>query len=206
MLIPLIVQFARRHGYELFLSEHQNHYPDVSLVTPNGTRIALDLKSTYRISPTTVNGFTLGAFTGYFRDRVSTKNVTFPYGTYAAHFVLGTIYTRTDESIDERLIYSLDDLLEIVSVIKDFQFLLQEKWRVAGDHPGSGNTKNIGSVRDIEKLIAGQGPFVMYGEAVFADYWMNYLTNDMALAIESSVPYRNLAEYLKWRERAPLPK
>jgi hypothetical protein len=84
--------------------------------------------------------------------------------------------------------------------------LLQEKWRIAGDHPGSGNTKNIGSVRDIDKLVAGQGPFSVYGEAVFTDYWMNYLTNDMARAIESSVPYRNLTEYLQWRERAPLPK
>jgi hypothetical protein len=206
MLIPVIFQYARRHGYELVLSEHQNHYPDVSLVAPDGTRIALDLKSTYRTNPTTVNGFTLGAFTGYFRDRASTKNVTFPYATYAAHFVLGIIYTRTDESIDERRIYSLDDLLEIVSVVKDFQFLLQEKWYIAGDHPGSGNTKNIGSVREIAKLVAGQGPFAEYGEAVFSDYWTNYLTKDMALAIESSVPYRNLAEYLQWRERAPLLK
>ncbi len=148
----------------------------------------------------------MGAFTGYFRDRTSTKNVTFPYGSYAAHFVLGIIYTRTDESIDERRVYSLDDLLEIASVVKDFRFLLQEKWCIAGDHPGSGNTKSIGSVRDIEKLIAGQGPFTTYGEAVFSDYWMNYLTNDMALAIESPVPYRNLAEYLYWRKRAPLPK
>ncbi len=205
MLIPLIVQFAQRYDYELIFSEHQNHYPDVSLIASDGARIALDLKSTYRTSPQTVNGFTLGAFTGYFRDRASAKNVTFPYGSYAAHFVLGIICTRTDESIDERRVYSLDDLLEIASVVKDFQFLLQEKWRIAGDHPGSGNTKNIGSVRDIEKLVAGQGPFATYGEAVFSDYWMNYLTNDMALAIDSPVPYRNFAEYLQWRERAPLP-
>mgnify|MGYP000092698124 CR=1 FL=1 len=206
MLIPLIMQYAQQHGYELVLSEYQNHYPDVSLVAADGTRIALDLKSTYRTNPTAVNGFTLGAFTGYFRDRTSTKNVTFPYATYAGHFVLGIIYTRTDESIDERRIYKLEDLLEIASVIKDFQFLLQEKWRIASDHPGIGNTKNIGSVRDIERLVAGQGPFSVYGEAVFADYWMNYLTNDMARAIESNVPYRNLAEYLQWRERAPLLK
>lgn len=206
MLVPIIMEYAQRHSYELLLSEHQNHYPDVSLIAPDGTRIALDLKSTYRTGPATVNGFTLGAFTGYFRDRASTKNVTFPYGSYAAHFVLGIIYTRTDESIDERRIYTLDDLLEIVSVVKDFEFLLQEKWRIAGDHPGSGNTKNIGSVREAAKLVTGQGPFAVYGETVFADYWMNYLTNDMALAIESPVPYRNLAEYLQWRDRAPLPK
>jgi len=34
---------------------------------------------------------------------------------------------------------------------------------------------------------------------VFDDYWMNYLTPDMARAIDSHVPYRNLKEYQKWR-------
>ncbi len=32
-------------------------------------------------------------------------------------------------------------------------------------------------------------------------YWMNYLTEDMARAIDSDVPYRNLEEYWEWRER-----
>ncbi|MBN1874856.1 MAG: hypothetical protein JXA33_11555 [Anaerolineae bacterium] len=40
----------------------------------------------------------------------------------------------------------------------------------------------------------------------FDDYWMNYLTHDMARAIDSTVPYHNLVEYLQWRERAPLNK
>jgi len=30
---------------------------------------------------------------------------------------------------------------------------------------------------------------------------MNYLTPDMARAIDSEVPYRNLAEYWRWRQR-----
>jgi len=29
--------------------------------------------------------------------------------------------------------------------------------------------------------------------------WMNYLTQDMARAIDSHVPYHNLKEYQKWR-------
>jgi hypothetical protein len=90
----------------------------------------------------------------------------------------------------------------IVSVAQNFTFLLQEKWRIAGERPGSGNTRNIGSVREISALIDGTGPFAPYGEEVFDDYWMNYLTEDMARAIDSAVPYRNLAEYWQWRERA----
>jgi hypothetical protein len=35
-----------------------------------------------------VKGFVeLGAFTGYFRQRKSTKNITFPYAQYAGHFI-----------------------------------------------------------------------------------------------------------------------
>jgi len=48
--------------------------------------------------------------------------------------------------------------------------------------------------------LNGNGPFVLYGEKVFNDYWQNYLTADMARAIDSAVPYRNLDEYLKWRD------
>jgi hypothetical protein len=91
-----------------------------------------------------------------------------------------------------------------VSVVNDFDFLLQEKWQIASDRPGSGNTKNIGSVKDIDLLLSGSGPFTPYGEKVFDDYWMNYLTRDMAQAIDmKSPPYRNLDEYWAWRERAP---
>ncbi|MGQ9585413.1 MAG: type II restriction endonuclease [Anaerolineae bacterium] len=201
MLFPVISQFATEQGYKMVLSEHQNHYPDISFLAPDDTKIALDLKSTYRTGTGTVNGFTLGAFTGYFRQRKSTKNITFPYEQYAAHFVLGVIYSRNDQSMDERRVYALDALCDIVSVARDFTFLLQEKWRIASDRPGSGNTKNIGSIRDIQALAGGQGPFASYGEDVFDDYWRHYLTEDMAQAIDSEVPYRNLEQYWEWHER-----
>jgi len=202
MLFPVISQFAAEKGYRLVLSEYQNHYPDISFIAPDHTKIALDLKSTYRTNAQRVNGFTLGAFTGYFRQRDSSKNITFPYSQYAAHFVLGIIYSRTDEMIDERRVFTLDELQDIISVVKDFGFLLQEKWRIASERPGSGNTKNIGSINDIAALVEGRGPFAEYGELVFDDYWMNYLTEDMARAIDSTVPYRNLEQYWVWRERA----
>lgn len=201
LLFPVISRFAAEHGYRMVLSEYQNHYPDISFIAQDGTKIALDLKSTYRTKPDRVNGFTLGAFTGYFRHRRSAKNVTFPYGEYTKHFVLGVIYSRNTDVIDEHHIYTLDQLQDIVSVVKDFTLLLQEKWRIASERPGSGNTKNIGSIRSISDLVAGNNPFASHGENVFDDYWMNYLTRDMARAIDSEVPYRNLTEYWRWRRR-----
>lgn len=203
MLFPVISKFASEHNYRMILSEHQNHYPDITFMQSDGTKIALDLKSTYRTGPDTVNGFTLGAFTGYFRNRRSVKNITFPYEEYAAHFILGVIYSRYEEGIDERQVRTLEELQDIISVVKDFDFILHEKWRVASDRPGSGNTKNIGSVRSIKDLLEGNGPFAPYGLEVFDDYWMNYLTDDMARAIDSTAPYHNIESYLDWRRRPP---
>jgi len=204
MLFPIISRFAVQHNYRIVLGEYQNHYPDISFIASDETKIAFDIKSTYRTGPRTANGFTLGAFTGYFRQRRSNKNVTFPYEQYAKHFVLGVIYSRSDAINDERRVYTLDELQDIISVVRDFTFLLQEKWRISSDQPGSGNTKNIGSVRSIPALLTGAGPFASYGEAIFDDYWMNYLTADMARAIESEVPYNNLASYFGWRDRGRL--
>lgn len=63
------------------------------------------------------------------------------------------------------------------------------------------NTKNIGSTNSIDKLINGKGVFAELGEEVYDDYWMYYLTNDMAKALEIQRPYTNLKTYLEYKER-----
>ncbi|MFQ3590683.1 MAG: type II restriction endonuclease [Chloracidobacterium sp.] len=200
LLFPKLAHFAEKHGFKMVLPEQQNFYPDISFVDDDGRRFALDLKSTYRIDSNRVNGMTLGAFTGYFRERDSKKNVTFPYGSYRGHFVLGMIYSKVDDLIDERRRYTIDELENITSVIRDFQFFAQEKYCIASDHPGSGNTKNIGSVTEIDKLVSGSGPFASLGENVFDDYWVYYLTKDMARAAElKQPPYTNLRSYSKYK-------
>lgn len=201
MIFPIILKFASEHNYEVLSSEYQNHYPDITFVTENDEKIAVDIKSSYIKNKENVNGFTLGAFTVYFRDRQSTKNILCPYSDYSAHFVLGIIYERTSEEVDEYKSYTVYDLDDIISVAKNFRFLIQEKWKIASDKPGSGNTKNIGSIKNIDDLINGNGPFTKYGEHVFDTYWMNYMTNDMARANDSVIPYKNLNEYLVWASK-----
>lgn len=67
MIFPVLMQFAKENNYEMILTSHQNHYPDITFVSrKTKEKIALDLKSTYRVSSEKVNGMTLGAFTGYF--------------------------------------------------------------------------------------------------------------------------------------------
>lgn len=200
MLFPNFVAFAVKHNFKLVLSREQNHYPDMTFVAEDGNKFAVDLKSTYRIDANNVNSMTLGAFTGYFRSRESTKNATYPYGQYTGHFVLGVIYSRAELKADELQTYTIADLQKIPSVVKNLQFFAQPKYRIAKDQPGSGNTKNIGSVATVNALVNGIGPFAALGEEVFDDYWMYYLTRDMARAAElGQPPYNNLKTYLEYK-------
>ena len=200
MMFPVLQKFAKENKFEMIFSAEQNHYPDVTFITKNKEKIALDLKSTYRKNQDLVSGFTLGAFTGYFRFRDSSKNITFPYREYSSHYILGIIYTKQEEYTDENKVYSIDDIEKILSVVKDFDFLIQEKYKIAKDRPGSGNTKNIGSCVKISELKNGMGPFSKMGVNIFDDFWMNYMTAEMAkTAMLRKPPYTNLKEYLRYR-------
>ena len=178
-LFPKILEFAKQNDYKIVLAEHQNYYPDLSLVKADNEQIkfAIDFKTTYRNpkKPFLCNGFTLGSHGQYFENRTSSKNIQFPYNSYQGHFCLGIIYDRVDStSIDETKTHQLTELHSITSVVKNFQFFVVEKWRIAGDKSGSGNTANIGSINNIEDIINGRGMFSKLGESWFDDYWMNY--------------------------------
>jgi hypothetical protein len=211
MLLPSITHFWEDRGHQVVLARYQNFYPDLSIVGERA-RYAIDLKTTYRVfrrgesMATRVSGFTLGAFTGYFRNRESTKNVTFPYGSYRQHYVVGIVYTQITNRRPDA--HPLDEIDRIQPPIRDIEIFFHEKWRVASDRPGSGNTRNIGSITDLTALREGKGPFTRLGdegEAIFNEYWQQYLNRDMARAAElSAPPFRNLREYLHYRNRLDL--
>lgn len=202
LLFPMFVEFGKTHGLKIELCPQQNFYPDLTFIhEASGRKFSVDIKSTYRTNEKEVNGMTLGAFTGYFRKRDSNKNTLYPYSQYAGHFVLGVIYSKCDDVADERKQFTLEDLPKIPSVVRDFQFFAQPKFRIASSRPGSGNTKNIGSVIKINDLVNGTGSFATLGEEIYDDYWMFYLTRDMAQAVPIERPYTNLKNYLEYKQR-----
>jgi len=178
-LFPKILEFAVENSFRIVLPDHQNYYPDMTFISTKNENIkyALDLKTTYRLDdyPGFCNGFTLGSHGEYFSNRTSSKNIQFPYKEYKGHFILGIIYTRNviEEDIEGK-VYKLRELKSITSVIKDFQFFVCEKWKIASDKSGSGNTANIGGISKIEDIINCNGMFKKLGEKWFDDYWMNY--------------------------------
>jgi len=224
-LFPWILQFAQENGYSIVLAECQNWYPDLTFVKRDNQKIkfAVDLKTTYRDPdfPGHVNGFTLGSHGAYFKDRVSSKNIQFPYADYSGHFCLGIIYSRTDaKDLDETEVFRVEELADespavqnstryrvtpvdrlrsIASVVRNFQFFVCEKWRLASDKQGSGNTANIGSITYIEDILLGKGVFSQLGEECFDEYWMNYGVILSGSNKRTPHPIRSLQEFLNFR-------
>ncbi|WP_066803466.1 type II restriction endonuclease [Moraxella oblonga] len=207
-IFPLLLQFAEKNGYKIVLAEHQNYYPDISFVSiyDESIRFAVDFKTTYRnpTKPYLCNGFTLGSHGAYFTDRNSTKNIQFPYGSYLGHFCLGIIYDRTSSrDIDETKIFQLGELQSIASVIGNFQFFVTEKWKIASDKSGSGNTANIGSIKNIQDIINGNGMFSQLGEEWFDDYWINYRKIKIKQDNGEYVTINNLKDFVIYRQGNP---
>ena len=203
-IFPKILDFAEQYGYALVLAEHQNYYPDISFVSVLDERIkfAVDFKTTYKLPdyPGFCNGFTLGSHGEYFINRESSKNIQFPYKEYLGHFCLGIIYSRGEvRDIDETKSYELSGLRSITSVIKDFEFFVVEKWRIASDKSGSGNTANIGSIAKIDDILQGTGMFSRLGEEWFDDYWINYGKITITTKEGKTKKITSLSEFVKYR-------
>nr|WP_211356906.1 EcoRV family type II restriction endonuclease [Phaeodactylibacter luteus] len=226
-IFPEILRFADNSGYKIILAEHQNWYPDLTFVHKENDEIkfALDLKTTFRRNNKSA-GFTLGSHGAYFKERDKDKNIQFPYNQYSGHYCLGIIYTRADfddlaeteifqvneleeeygngnDPIGEREVTKVENLKSITSVIKDFDFFAAPKWKIASDSQGSGNTANIGSIKDIEDLKNGNGVFSKLGEDWFDEYWMNYGTATM-IKDGKTVKVTNIWDFLEFKGRTDL--
>lgn len=227
-IFPEILRFAEKANYKIILAEHQNWYPDLTFVHKENDKIkfALDLKTTFRRNKKSA-GFTLGSHGSYFKERDKDKNIQFPYNQYTGHYCLGVIYTRVDfdddladteiyqvndleeqygntkDPIGERQVTKIENLKSITSVIKDFDFFAAPKWKIASDGRGSGNTANIGSIKDIADLKAGRGVFSNLGEEWFDEYWINYGSVTM-VKDGKSVPITNIWDFLEFKGRKDL--
>ncbi len=67
---------------------------------------------------------------------------------------------------------------------------MQEKWRIAGDRAGSGNTANVGSIYGtIDDFSFGKGVF--NSEEEFLEYWRGYKRTNQ----ERQSSYSNIHEF-----------
>lgn len=173
---PLIMNIANRYHLQVDKAK-QNQYPEFTLYDheKKNEKIAVDIKSTYRQYSASGTlkpfGFTLGSYRSYLRD--PTKGILFPYGEYKKHWVIGFLYTRNKANkITE--IRQVIEASQLLPPFTDIEYFVQEKFRIAGRTPGSGNTTNIGSIKsnDLNVFKNGQGEFASQKE--FEDYWKKY--------------------------------
>jgi hypothetical protein len=227
-IFPQLLQFAQENGYRIIFAEKQNWYPDITFIDNKNEAIkfAVDIKTTFRRNDKTA-GFTLGSHGAYFKERDKDKNIQFPYNQYLGHYCLGVIYSRTivsedfpetdifhveeleeefdtiNKKVGEREVTTVKNLKSITSVIKDFDFFAAEKWKIASDKQGSGNTANIGSIVDIEDLKNENGVFSQLGEEWFDEYWINH---GSATMLKDGKPVRitTLKDFLEFKGRMDL--
>jgi hypothetical protein len=202
-LFPKILEFAELNNFKIVLADHQNYYPDISFIDKenDAVKFAVDFKTTYRNPDNNdlCNGFTLGSHGEYFINRSSKKNIQFPYEEYIGHFCFGIIYDRIDSAkIIETSSYKIHQLKSIPSVVKNFDFFITEKWKIASDKSGSGNTANIGSITNIDDIKNERGMFSKLGEEWFDDYWKNY--NKIIKSGSKGEKIRNLYDFVSYRK------
>jgi len=228
-IFPQILKFADEIGYKIILTEHQNYYPDLTFISKadEEVKFAVDLKTTYR-KKNGISSFTLGSHGSYFKERDKKKNIQFPYNQYLGHYCLGVIYTRTDihtdenddteiyqvqelqedyevpnKKVGERKVTTVKNLKSITSVIRDFDFFAAEKWKIASDKQGSGNTANIGSTLSIDDLRNENGVFSQLGEEWFDEYWINFGSATM-VKDGKTTKITSLKDFLEFKGRTDL--
>lgn|SRR5215213_4654832 len=194
---PLIYEIAEENGFIVREPRAQNIYPDFTLMIDEEdvNKIAVDVKTTYREGNNRVS-FTLGGYNSFIREETKAKNIEFPYDQYAEDWVIGFIYKRKAPEEIPSHIYELEDLEKIPVPFEDVQVFVQEKWRIAGQTAGSGNTTNIGSISGtFEDFVEGKGVFESKEE--FLHYWRNYERT----AGKRKQVFSNLESYKNWREK-----
>ena len=194
----LLQEIEREHeGYKLVKPKAQTIYPDYLYICPDGTKIAVDIKTTYldEAKGKDTISYTLGAYTSYLRN--GTKNIEGSYDEYTHHYIVGFVYDRLSNEDGIILPNTQENLASIPSPYGNVRVWVQEKYKIAGISEGSGNTANIGSIssRDLSDFENGNGPFSVLGEDIFEDYWRNFKYDST---------YRSIEDYISWaKESSP---
>lgn len=194
-----LIRSCEELGYELGESPEQTVYPDFYFIKPDGKRIAIDVKTTYRkfnrSGGVSKFGFTGGSFTSFMRN--GSKNIDGKYEDYDGHYIIGILYSREENPTIGKT--SLENLESIVPAYKHPEVFIQEKFRICGDKKGSGNTDNIGTIKSntIEPFMHGAGPFAFMGASAFHHYWTNHPKYKDSQSTKESL-YSDISGYLNW--------
>lgn len=182
--------------------ERNDSLETISAYVAELRKIAVDVKTTYyevyqRDYGDFIEGdmktikFTLGSHGSYLQD--NTSGIEYDYRCYSKHYIIGFLYRRNNTG-DTRV--SLDKSNSIEPPIRNVKYFVQEKYKIAGEKKGSGDTQNIGSIstNDIQDFREGNGPFADKGEDLFREYWKNHAE------YKDTKEYSDVEGFLEWRQ------
>lgn len=192
---PVLEKISHKLGLQLATPDSQTVYPDFIMMesASSKSKIAIDVKTTYIESTQPNIKFTLGSYASYMRN--NTKNIEYKYTDYTKHYVIGFVYKRNGQAQESQVV-DYADRTTIQFPFCEVKYFIQEKYKIAGDKPGSGNTENIGSIssKRFEDFSEGKGPFSILGEDVFNIYWKYY----PQYRNRDAGPYTSLKEFITW--------
>lgn len=195
---PAIRSVAKGYSYRVETA-NQTTYPDFTLSKfENGhlvDRVAIDIKTTYESASMV---FTLGGYNSFLRNE--TKNILYPYSSYKEHWILGFIY-RQNPAFEEYDLESMPSIGDIGCPYKNVFVFIREKYEITGIRAGSGNTKNIGSVKltSPTDFSHHKGPFCGFknGKEACDFFWKNY--ERFVLEIKNQADLMCHPEFLRFK-------
>ena len=137
----------------------ERSYPDLELSGESfgEDRYAADIKCARRAKSGKSLQSRIALYTGntYFLwPQLKFSGILRPFNDYASHLAIVVIYDFHKDRPER---------------ISNLQLVVHESWRIASTKRASATREYIGSIQDIEKLLAGQGEFDSVEE--FVAYW-----------------------------------
>lgn len=176
---PIVIKISKKHNLRIEKTA-QTSYPDFTLYEESNpeNKIAVEVKSTYRKFNKDGNikkfKYTLGSYRSYLKDPEGKKGILYPYSEYKEHWVIGFLYTRNPEcKITE--IRQVIEASQLQSPFSEIEYFVQEKHKIAGRSPGSGNTTNIGSISSNNINDFRDGKLGFASQEEFNKFWRSYL-------------------------------
>lgn len=155
-------------------------YPDIELIAPDGTLIAVDVKcASYKAGKNTTNSrITLYTFGTYLTNRDTKDGILRPYNDYKIHLDLVSFYQvrpQTGYIISEDVL-SLDKsaieyLAESHGPLAGMYHCVIEPWRVSSHRVSSGTRDYVGAVMGLDDFKNEQGVF--RSAQAFYNFWGN---------------------------------
>ncbi len=161
LALKRLEQLAKKLKCKIIEASSTREYPDATIEGGKlgDRKIAIDIKTTRRINPNRISGFTIGSYAGYFRNPNRKRpGCRIPYADFTKHWIAG-------------FIYDWDKNADTLHMVSNVELIVQEKWRIASKSTGTGTTTAIGSIKDINRIKNGEGDF--NSEEEFLHFWRN---------------------------------